>query len=122
MSKFEFRNRTVKLDIEGNVFEIDAGVGEDLAQKKGRAGGRCESVYKNGEKTKGEAVKVYAEHINKILGNGAFEKIFAKRKPDLLDCMEVVTYVANERSDFPTKSQLTSDQIKRGEGHWRNAR
>ena len=46
MSKFEFRNRTVKLDIEGNVFEIDAGVGEDLAQKKGRAGGRCKAYEK----------------------------------------------------------------------------
>ena len=106
MSKFEFRNRTVKLDIEGNVFEIDAGVGEDLAQKKDALVDAAKA-YKSGEKTKGEAVKVYAEHINKILGNGAFEKIFAKRKPDLLDCMEVVTYVANEIADFNRKSALT---------------
>jgi hypothetical protein len=106
MKRFEFRNRMMTLDIAGNVFEIDAGVGEDLAQKKDALVDAVKA-YQAGEKTKEETVRVYADHINKTLGEKAFEKIFAKRKPDILDCMDIVTFIANEISDYNRKSALT---------------
>lgn len=106
MSRYEFRNRMVKIDIAGNVFEIDASAGEDLAMQKDALVSAVKA-YQAGEKTKDEAIKVYAEHINKLLGDKAFEKIFAKRKPDLLDCMSVMTFIANEIADFNRKSALT---------------
>jgi hypothetical protein len=106
VSKFEFRNRTMKLDIAGNVFEIDASVGEDLAQQRDALVDAVKA-YQAGEKTKEETVRVYADHINKTLGEKAFEKIFAKRKPDLLDSMGIMTFIANEIADFNRKSALT---------------
>lgn len=106
MSKFEFRNRTVKLDIAGNVFEIDAGIGEDLAMQKDALVDAVKA-YQAGKKSQNDTVKIYSERINKLLGDKAFEKIFAKRKPDLLDCMSIMTFIANEIADFNRKSALT---------------
>lgn len=105
MSRFKFRNRIIKLKIAGNVFKIDANAGEDLVKKKdilinvGKA-------YKAGEKTSAEVIEVYAEHINNVLGQKAFNKIFAKREPDLLDCIGVITFIASEIAKFNRKAIL----------------
>lgn len=106
MGKFEFRDRTLKLDIAGNVFEIDAAVGEDLAVQRETLINAAKE-FQSGKKTKDDTIKVYAEHINRSLGEGAFEKIFAKRIPDLVDCMGIMTFISNEISEFNKKSFLT---------------
>ncbi len=106
MGKFEFRDRTVTLDIAGNVFKIDAAIGEELAPKRKM----LQDVVKefiDGKKTKSDVIKIYAECINSALGDGAFEKIFEKRIPDLLDCVDIITFIANEIGEFNRKSYIT---------------
>ena len=106
MGKFEFRDRTVTLDIAGNVFEIDAAIGEQLVEQKDDLVITVKE-FQNGNKTKNETIKAFSQYIDKALGDGAFKKIFEKRIPDLLDCMGIVTYIANEIADFNRKAMLT---------------
>ncbi len=106
MGKFKFRDRTLKLDIAGNVFEIDAAVGEDLAEQRDTLVNVVKE-FQEGKRTKKETIAVYSEHINKVLGKGAFEKIFEKRIPDLWDCMGIVRFIAEEIADYNRKSALT---------------
>lgn len=105
MGKFEFRDRTLKLDIAGSVFEIDAAVGEALVSQRQTLMSAVEQ-FRDGKKTKDEVIGLYAEHINNTLSDGAFDKIFAKRIPDILDCIDIVTFIANEIGDFNRKSAL----------------
>jgi len=106
MGKFEFRDRTLKLDIAGNVFEIDSAIGDEMVKQKDALVGVVKE-FQAGKKSKEQTIAIYAEYIDKVLGGGAFKKIFAKRIPDLLDCIDVVTYIANEIGEFNRKSALT---------------
>ncbi len=100
MSGFVFRDRMLKLTIAGTEFEIDSKIGEWLSQQKGAlvAAGKA---FQTGGKSSEETIKFYAEKTNKALGDEkAFEKIFKNREPDVRDCLDVLTYIANEIAAF----------------------
>lgn len=111
MSGFVFRNRMMKLDIAGAKFEIDAKIGEWLSRQKDSfvAAGRA---FQSGEKTAEETIRFYSESINDTLGDkDATEKIFANRVPDVRDCLDVITYIANEVAAFNKKAAFVEGMI-----------
>ncbi len=111
MSGFTFRNRMMKIDIAGAVFEIDAKIGEWLSQQKDSfiAAGKA---FQAGEKTAEETIEFYSEKINETLGDEkASKKIFQSRIPDVRDCLDVLTYIANEVSAFNKSNAFVEGMI-----------
>ncbi len=99
---FVFRNRMLKLTIAGNEFqiEIDAKNNEIMA-RLGPQSIETAKAYQNGEKTEDVAISLFKGYINEALyDDGAFDKIFKSRTPDLRDCMDILTYIANEIAAF----------------------
>ncbi len=111
MNGFEFRNRMLKLNIAGVEFEIEGNIGEKLARQKDALVGAAKA-YQVGKKTEEETISFYAEQINKTLGDKeAFAKIFKSRIADVRDCMDVLTYIANEVAAFNQTSALIKGAI-----------
>lgn len=106
MGKFEFRDRTVKLNIAGNAFEIDAAVGEELHEQKTILVNAIKE-FQEGKRTRNETITIYEEYFNKILGDGAFKKIFAKRVPTIMDCSDLLVFITDEITKVYRKPALT---------------
>lgn len=112
--KFEFKNNNLKLDIAGNLFEIDTmdteiventmKFGQD-AQKKSQQLGKKEDYV---EALK-EATQFCLDSIDIILGEGASSKIFSGRKVNLFDALDVMNYIVSEvKEDRESKFQAYS--------------
>lgn len=99
---FVFRDRVLKITIAGNEFdvEIDAEHGKTVNIIAPAAVATVKE-YQKGTKTEKEAIGEFKGFINDVLGDKkAADKIFAAHVPDIRDCMDVVTYIANKIADF----------------------
>lgn len=106
MSGFAFRDRTLKLTIAGNDFgiEVDAENGKIVKSISEEAVGVVKA-YQSDNKTEKEAIASFKGFINQVLSDKkASSKIFAAHTPDIRDCMDVLTYIANEIASFNQKS------------------
>jgi hypothetical protein len=108
---FTFRDRMMNLNIAGVEFEIDARSGEELSRQKDELIG-AGKAYQSGAKTQEETISFYAEKINKTLENEeAFAKIFKNRVPDVRDCLDIMTYIANEVTAFNRTSAFVEGMV-----------
>ena len=99
--RFEFRDNTLKLDIAGNIFQIDATAPETVQQIQKFAVEAQERATKLAKKddfseAMKEAIQFCLDTIDSILGTGAAEKIFAGRKINLYDCLDVINFIIEE--------------------------
>lgn len=99
--KFEFRDNGLKLDIAGNIFEIDTTDPELVGRVYDFSVGAQEMASKLSQKEHyaealKEAIQFCLDAIDSILGEGASNKIFAGRKISLFDCLDVIEYITTE--------------------------
>lgn len=110
-NQFKFKSQEVELDIAGKLFTInlaEAGsvdrilaFGYEAIQKadKLKAVPITGTPHEKALKTKGvidEAINFTIEAVDKILGEGAVDKIFEGRRKDFLDVLDVLGYVLEE--------------------------
>ena len=98
MKAFTFRDARVKLKIAGHVFEVDMGkraLHEEFADFSQRAleYSKALKASKDAKKTLEEATRFILASIDRMLGQGASEKIFQGRAVDLADATDVVIYI-----------------------------
>lgn len=110
--KFEFKDNVLKLDIAGNIFEVD--VFEPTLSRRinkhkirlGEKGGHLtkksdEGLYvKELEKELEESIQLCVGVIDDILGEGACEKIFKDRAVNFLDAIDVANFVFAEIDNY----------------------
>jgi len=98
MKTFEFKDNRLKLDIAGNIFELDTanpGVIERIlnfaneAQNKGAELAAKEDYVE----ALRETIQFCLDTIDTILGEEASQKIFAGRTVELFDCLDVINYI-----------------------------
>ena len=99
--RFEFRDNTLKLDIAGNIFQIDATAPETVQQIQKFAVEAQERATKLAKRddffeAMKEVIQFCLDTIDSILGAGAAEKIFAGRKINLYDCLDVINFIIEE--------------------------
>lgn len=99
--RFEFRDNTLKLDIAGNIFQIDTTAPETVQQIQKfaiEAQERAAELAKRKDFSEAikEAIQFCLDIIDSILGAGAAEKIFAGRKINLYDCLDVINFIVEE--------------------------
>ena len=102
MSGFAFRNRMLKLNIAEQEFKIEVDAKNNKLMKRlSTEAVATGKAYQTGEKTEDEAIEIFMGYINNTLQDtDAFGKIFENRTPDLRDCMDILTYIANEITAF----------------------
>ena len=106
---FEFRDRALNINIAGNefIFEVDARIDRTIKRLSKEAVDIVKQ-YQDEKKTDDEVISAYKRYMSEILGDeAAADKIFANREPDVRDCMDILTYIANEIARFNQKSALT---------------
>lgn len=101
MGKFEFRDRTINIDIAGDVFPVTVTtkVGDTMKGFAQQAKALVSEVA-SGQKTDADAVKLLTEVIDGILGTGAVKKIFADRELEIIDLCDIIRFVAAEIKEF----------------------
>jgi hypothetical protein len=115
MSGFAFRNRMLKLDIAENSFEIEIdSKNSELMKRLSKEAVAVVKAYQAEEKTEGETIALFTGYINETLRDErAFDKIFKNRMPDLRDCMDVLTYIANEIAAFNRADAFSGNRAQR---------
>jgi len=96
---FRFKSEYLKLDIEGNVFEIKTT--PELYTNIFAFQTRAAQLIKNTEAaTEGKLIELCEGIIEKTLGAGAFKKIFANREPNTNDCTQVTLFIINKITEY----------------------
>lgn len=97
MGKFEFRNRTVELDIAGNKFAVEADT--RIGDRMKEFGEIAQKMAK--EKASNEEGLTFCKAvITELLGENAIDAIFKGREILLDDCVDILVYVAEEVTRF----------------------
>jgi len=107
MGKFEFKKNTVELDIAGNVFEVDPIAAQG---QMGDFAAQCEQWQNDmkGTLTQENVEKICADMgdmLDRLLGQGAYQKIFAGREISFFDIMDVLIFAMNEINDFSAQKR-----------------
>lgn len=121
MSKtFNFKKNSLKLTIEGNVFDVDM---DDYIGNVEKA----DFFIQLGEKVKGFtgetkeeieiAMKLCEEAVEELLGVGATDKIFANKRKTALRMIELIDFLNSEFGQFRMNSvvdryRVTAEAIK----------
>lgn len=121
MSKrFEFRDNRLKLDIAGNIFELDITNPElikELQTFSVEAQKKAEELSKEGDYIGAleKAIQFCLDSIDRILGEGASKKIFANRKVNFFDCLDVINFIVSEVSEFRQQKfqQYSPNRVQR---------
>lgn len=103
--KFEFRANTLELDIAGYIFEVDPTnprLIQEMQTFSVEAQKKAEELSKREDYAKAleEVIQFCLDTIDSILGTGAAEKIFAGRKINFFDCLDVINFVVSEVNEF----------------------
>lgn len=114
VKRFEFKDNKLKLDIAGNIFELDTANPElikrvldfsEEAQEKAKELSGKENYVEALEET----IQFCLDSIDCMLGEGASRKIFEGRKVGLFDCLDVINYIVSEtKADRDSKFQAYS--------------
>lgn len=99
--RFDFRDNSLKIDIAGEVFELDSAnpkfvqrvvdFGNDATAKAEELGKKNDYI----EATK-ELISFCLESIDAILGKGSSKRIFKDREVGLFDALDVTNYIVTE--------------------------
>lgn len=98
MSKFEFLNRKIELEIAGEKFVLT--YGDDLARRVQTC--MSESVelikeIKTGEKGDDDVTPLLHRSIDRILeSDGACNRIFKGREPEVIEANDIIWYIIGE--------------------------
>lgn len=97
MSKFKFRNNSLKLEIEDCIFEITM---EDF-----RNANRFLEIAKKAEDLQGseneeDLLNLIREIVDEILGEGATNKIFKDRPLNISDGIDLIIFLNQEINKF----------------------
>lgn len=97
MGKFEFQTKSIPLDIAGNVYHTKAifGIGQvflEYDEKRKAIDSEKIDAFGKADKLKAAA----KEAIDKILGDGSFDQIFAERIFELSDVTDIFNYITDE--------------------------
>lgn len=97
MGKFEFRGRNVELDIAGHKFTLssDAELSQSLNRFSKEANELVGRDISEDEKRK-EGQTICHKALDAILGGGAFDTISQVHSLDIVDCTDIVEYIADE--------------------------
>ena len=103
--RFEFRTNTLELDIAGHIFEVDPTnprLIQEMQTFSVEAQKKAEELSKREDYAKAleEVIQFCLDTIDSILGTGAAEKIFADRKINFFDCLDVIDFVVSEVNEF----------------------
>jgi hypothetical protein len=106
---FEFRDRTLKLNIAGSEFQIEADMKLDkLIMQRTRAAADIVKQFCDDEKSDAEVIAFYKRCFAEILNDEkAADRIFINRVPDAKDCIDIMEYIASEATRFFQKTALT---------------
>lgn len=97
MGKFEFRDNTLRLEIAGIPFDVN--ITDDYLKKMKQWGQEAQDKAKQNLKIE-EHQAFMASAIDKLLGDGASEKIFAGRICNIFDYMDVLNYICSESANY----------------------
>jgi|GEM_PF-7041553 len=89
MKQFKFRKKTISLDFEGKVYEVENSA--NLTAIFERMGRELSEMKDN--TTHSEFYDRLRCYIDELLGEGASEDIFEGREPDMFDCIDVINYI-----------------------------
>lgn len=96
ISKFEFQNSVLEVDIAGNRFGIDM-ASEDMQSN-------IQEVIEKANTTDPEDMKelldLMVECIDGVLGTGAVEKIFSGRRINFMDLIDLMCFLQQEIIKF----------------------
>jgi len=94
---FEFRNYTLDLNIAGNPFTVNC-VAELIEAVQAHQGALAQlaTQISDGTKTSADAITLCKEILADILGESAFDRIFADREPTLTDVSDVLRFVIGQ--------------------------
>lgn len=111
MGKFEFRSRTIDLDIAGNMFklDVDSRIGDKMKSYSADAYKLAEEIEKKKKKTE-DALKYCGIVLDELLGTGATDKIFATREMRLEDCLDILYYITDEVNGYHAKNSANRSQ------------
>ena len=107
MGKFEFKNRTIELDIAGNKFSVEADTrtGDKMKQYEKTAQEMADNNASNQE-----ALDFCKKVMDEVLGKGAVNVIFKGREVLLDDCVDILVYVSGEVVRFRKAAQNVHEQ------------
>lgn len=121
MSKiFKFKDNSLKLNIEGHEFVIDVDEYVGNVEKVEYFTNLAAKVQGLTGKDKYEiekVIKVCNEAVNEILGEGAMDKIFEKKKITPLRLIELISFLSDEINEFRidnvmNKYRVTASAVK----------
>jgi len=103
--KFEFKTNTLELDIAGHIFEVDPTnprLIQEIQTFALEAQKKVEELSERRDYAKAleEVIQFCIDAIDSILGTGAAEKIFAGRKINFFDCLDVINFIVSEVNEF----------------------
>lgn len=94
IQKFEFTNYDVPVKFGDEVFTLDCSADTgDYLREMANEFGKISDEMKSGEKNTADAINYGLEAIDKLLGAGAAEKIFAGRKKTISDVLDVCMFL-----------------------------
>lgn len=110
MSKFKFRNNTLTLEIEDEVFEITM---EDFINTN-----RFLDIAKRAEdlqdsKNKEDILNLIREIVDEILEEGATDKIFKNRPLNISDGIDLIIFLNQEINKFKAEKLKTIYSVNR---------
>lgn len=102
--RFRFKKMILPIDIEGMRFDIEmtAKFGAKLrylAQKSLREADAIEKIKDPGTRN-ARTVSFLSGVIDAILGDGAIERIFSDRTPDLFDLSDMLLYICDTYNEY----------------------
>lgn len=105
MGGFEFRDRSVTLELRGHTFqiEVDTALGDQLMEIGPRIT-QNGADYVSGKKTKEQCIAEMQADVDSILGEGAADKLLAGRPErcrldDLVDIAVYIVKVVGEENE-----------------------
>lgn len=104
MKEFKFRENNLELSIEDKIFNIDISSFED-SEKLIKIANDALKISEDGnsKETIEKMIVMIEEAIDTILGEGATKEIFANRKINYLDIIDLLAFITEEIIEFRSK-------------------
>lgn len=105
MGKFQFSDRTIKLDFDGKIYDLSVD-----GDNRRRIEAMCDKAlteYRAIEKDGGEdeVTDLILDLIDDLLGEGAVDDIFGDREPCIEDGIDILSYITTELMEYNTKNE-----------------
>lgn len=101
MAKFNFRDNTLKLEIEDKLYNVDISNFEQSEKLLSIANDALKiGEQGNSKETVEVMISMIEDAIDTILGEGSTKEIFQNRKINLLDLLDLLAYITEEITKF----------------------